>query len=159
MLVMVLWATRVVGLPEHDVFGQLYFSAGWQAVFSIDHGFFVWGSLLGLAVWSSLAVLRAFAGSGLLHALADFLTHHDDARRQFWPVTTWIFQSPVSYWDPRHYGEIFGFIELALVILLSTLLLRRLRRTWERILILAVAAVVILPVVLTGGFHGLHGMG
>ena len=159
MLVMVLWSTRVLGLPEHGVFGQLYFSDAWQVIFAIDHGFFVWSTMLGLTVWGSFVVLRAFAGSGLLHALADFLTHHDDARRQFWPITDWVFRSPVSYWDARYYGEVFAMFELALVVLLSTVLLWRLRRTWERALILAIAAIVVLPVILTGGFHGLHGMG
>ncbi len=159
MLVMVLWSTRVLGLPGHEVFGTLYFSDAAQAIFAVDHGFLVWGSVLGLAVWGGCAVLRAFAGSGLLHALADFLTHHDDARRQFWPITNWVFRSPVSYWDARHYGEVFAVFEVGLVVLLSTMLLWRLRRTGERALILAIAAVVILPVILTGGFHGLHGMG
>ena len=159
MFVMVLWSTRILGLPDHQVFGELYFSDSWQAVFAVDHGFFVWGGLFGLAVWGGSAVLRAFAGSGLLHALADLLTHHEDARRQFWPVTDWVFRSPVSYWDARYYGEAFAVFELALVVMLSALLLWRLRRTWERTLILAIAAVMILPIILTGGFHGLHGMG
>ena len=158
MLVMVLWSTRVQGLPEHEVFSQIYFSEAWQAVFAIDHGFLVWGAMLGLAVWCGFVVLRAFAGSGLLHALADFLTHHDDARRQFWPMTDWVFRSPVSYWDARYYGETFALFELALVVLLTTALFWRLRRRWERALILAIAAVIVLPVILTGGFHGLHGM-
>ena len=159
MLVMVFWFTRVLGIPEHEVFGQLYFSSGWQAVFAVDHGFLVWGGLLGLAVWRSFAILRAFAGSGLLHALADFLTHNDDARRQFWPLSDWVFRSPVSYWDARSYGNVFAGFELALVVLLSALLWRRLRSTWERVLILAIAAPVVVQFLLTGSAHGLHGMG
>ena len=158
MLVMVLWSTRVLGLPDRTVFGELYFSDSWQAVFAVDHGFFVWGILSGLAVGGGSAVLRAFAGSGLLHALADFLTHHDDARRQFWPITDWVFRSPISYWDTRYHGQAFAVFELALVVLLSAFLMWRLRRTWERALILAIAALVILPIILTGGFHGLHSM-
>lgn len=158
MLVMVLWSTRVRGLPEHQVFSQIYFSEAWQAIFAIDHGFFVWGAMLGVAVWCGFVVLRAFAGSGLLHAIVDFLTHHDDARSQLWPVTDWVFRSPVSYWDARYYGEAFALFELALVVLLTTLLLWRLRHRWERALILAIAALIVLPVILTGGFHGLHGM-
>ena len=159
MFVMVLWSTRVLGIPEHEVFGQLYFSEGWQAVFAVDHGFLVWGALLGLAIWRGHAILRAFAGSGGLHALADFLTHNDDARRQLWPLTDWVFRSPVSYWDARFYGNVFAGFELALVILLSALLLRRLRSRWERLLILAIAAPVAVPFLLTGNAHGLHGLG
>ena len=159
MFVMVFWSTRLLGIPEHEVFGQLYFSDVWQAIFAIDHGFFVWVSLFGLGVWRGSILLRAFAGSGVLHAFADFLTHHDDARRQFWPLTDWEFRSPISYWDTRFYGSIFTLFEFSLVIVLTSFLLWRLRSPLERILVLAVAAPVILSVLLTGTFHGLHGMG
>ena len=159
MFAMVLWATRVVGVPEHEVFSTLFFSETWQSVFAIDHSFFIWGGLLGLAVWRRQIILRAFAGAGLLHALADFLTHHDDARRQFWPVSDWVFRSPVSYWDARFYGDIFGVFEVALVLTLTALLCARLSRWRERLLLIAIAALVVVPVILTGGVHGLHGMG
>jgi len=159
MFVMVFWSTRLLGIPEHEVFGQLYFSDVWQAIFAIDHGFFVWVSLFGLGVWRGSILLRGFAGSGVLHAFADFLTHHDDARRQFWPLTDWVFRSPISYWDTRFYGSIFTLFEFSLVIVLTSFLLWRLRSPLERILVLAVAAPVILSVLLTGTFHGLHGMG
>lgn len=159
MFAMVLWATRVVGVPEHEVFSTLFFSETWQSVFAIDHSFFIWGGLLGLAVWRRQIILRAFAGAGLLHALADFLTHHDDARRQFWPVSDWVFRSPVSYWDARFYGNAFGLFEVALVVTLAAFLCWRLVRWRERLLVLVVAAPVLLPVLMTGSLHGLHGMG
>lgn len=159
LFVMVLWSTRVLGISEQEVFGKLYFSEGWQPVLSVDHGFFVWAALLCLAVWRGLIVLRAFAGSGLLHAVTDFLTHNDDARRQLWPITDWVLRSPVSYWDAQYFGDVFAIFELALVVLIAGLLICRLRRLWERVLILAVAALVIVPFLLTGSAHGLHGMG
>ncbi|MES2143324.1 MAG: cobalamin biosynthesis protein CobQ [Pseudomonadota bacterium] len=159
MFAMILWATRVAKVPENEVFGRLFFSDEWQAVFAVDHGFLVWGALLAGAVWLRSLTLRAFAGSGLLHAAADFLTHRDDARRQFWPVSDWIFRSPVSYWDARYYGDVFGLFEVGLVVALTALLCWRLRRWRERALVLAVAAPILVPVLLTGGLHGLHGMG
>ncbi|MGQ0563841.1 MAG: cobalamin biosynthesis protein CobQ [Gemmobacter sp.] len=159
MFAMIFWATLVVGVPEQEVFGTLYFSENWQAVFAVDHGLLVWGGLLGLAIWRRHTILRAVAGAGLLHALADFLTHNDDARRQFWPVSDWVFRSPVSYWDRQFYGSQFAVFEFALVLLLTAWLCWRMPRLWERALLLAVAAPVVLPVLLTGGFHGLHGMG
>lgn len=159
MFAMVLWATRVVGVPEHEVFSTLFFSETWQSVFAIGHSFFVWGGLLALAVWCRQIILRAFAGAGLLHALADFLTHHDDARRQVWPVSDWVFRSPVSYWDSRFYGDIFGVFEVALVLTLTAVLCRRLGRWRERLPVIAIAALVVVPILLTDGLHGLHSMG
>lgn len=159
MFAMVLWATRVVGVPEHEVFGTLFFSETWQSVFAVDHSILVWGGLLGLAIWRRSVILRAFAGAGLLHALADFLTHNDDARRQFWPVSNWVFRSPVSYWDARFYGTQFAMFEVALVMMVTAALCWRLSRWHERLLVLAVAAPILIPVLLTGSLHGLHGMG
>jgi membrane-bound metal-dependent hydrolase YbcI (DUF457 family) len=159
MFAMVLWATRVVGVPEHEVFGRLFFSETWQSVFAVDHSFLVWAGLIGLAIWRGNVIARAFAGAGLLHALADFLTHHDDARRQFWPVSDWVFRSPVSYWDARFYGNAFGMFEIILVATLTVLLCWRLTRWRERVLVLAVCAPVIVPFLVTGSLRGLHGMG
>lgn len=159
MFALVLWSTRVLDVPEHEVFSKLFFSENWQAVFAVDHSFFIWGGLLALAIWLKHVTLRAFAGAGLLHALADLLTHHDDARRQFWPVSDWVFRSPVSYWDARFYGNVFGMFEVALVVTLTALLCWRLSRWRERLLVLAVATPVLIPVLLTGSLHGLHGMG
>ena len=159
MFAMVLWATRVAGLPEQEVFSTLFFSDTWQAVFAVDHGLLIWGAVLGLAIWRRNLILRCFAGAGSLHAVADFLTHHDDARRQFWPVSEWVLRSPVSYWDARYYGNTFGVFEVALVVMLAILLCWRLRRWRDRVLVLVTAAPVIVPVLLTGSLHGLHGIG
>lgn len=159
MLVMVLWSTRILNMPTHEVFGQLYFSEGWQAVFAIDHGFLIWASLFGLAMLHGSFLLRAFAGSGFLHIATDFLTHHDDARRQFWPITDWVFLSPISYWDERYYGGVFAPLEFGLVLVLTAVLLWRLQSWRDRALVFAVAAVVIIPLLWTGSLHGLHGMG
>ncbi|MCA0270470.1 MAG: cobalamin biosynthesis protein CobQ [Proteobacteria bacterium] len=159
MFVMVVWSTRLAGVPEHEVFSTLFFSESWQTVFAVDHGFLVWGALLGLAIWRRDLILRAFAGAGLLHAAVDFLTHNDDARRQFWPVSDWVFRSPVSYWDARFYGDIFGVFEVTLVVALTAVLCLRLGRWRERVLLIAIAALVVVPIMVTGGLHGLHGMG
>jgi len=103
----------VLGTDPQIVFGQLYFSDLWQSIFRIDNSFIVWGALLVSAflVRSSWAV--ALSGAALLHIGLDFPLHHDDGRAHFWPVTNWIFESPVSYWDPKHYGSILTPIELA----------------------------------------------
>lgn len=159
MLGLVLWKTQMTGLPDHEVFGQLYYSDAWQAVFAVDHSLLLWSSFLAVAVRLGLDILRALAGAGLLHAFADFLTHHDDARRQLWPLSDWVFRSPVSYWDSRYFGDAFGVFELVLGLVLAVFLFWRIRLWWQRALVLSVAAILILPVVVTGGFHGLHGMG
>lgn len=158
MFAMFVWSTRISSESGHELFSTLFFSEAWQAVFAVDHSFLVWGTLLGLGIWRRTVLLRAFAGAGLLHALADFLTHHDDARRQFWPVSTWVFRSPVSYWDARYFGDVFGMFEVGLVAALTILLCWRLSCWRDRLLVLAIAALPLASLLLTGGLHGLHGM-
>lgn len=135
LIVMVGWSLFIAGIPPETVFGRLYFSDAWQRVFAIDHSLFVWGGLLLAGLLATRQVVIAFAGSGLLHAAIDFLVHHDDARSQLWPLTWWKFRSPVSYYDGAHYGHIFGPAEIAVCLVLSVVLWRRLTGTAARVLI------------------------
>lgn len=158
MFLMVFMATRFSGIPEHEVFGTLYFSESWQRVFALDHSFFVWMALIVSGLVLRFPAVVAFAGAAFAHAAIDFVTHSDDARRQLLPFSDRVFQSPISYWDPAHYGEIIAPIEAGLAIALTAVLLWRLEQWWARGLTLLVSAILLVPIILTRGFHGLHGM-
>ena len=59
--------------------------------------------------------LRWFLAACLLHSFVDVLTHVDDGPLLFFPFEWTIrFESPVSYWDSRHYGTQFAVFELTL---------------------------------------------
>jgi hypothetical protein len=64
-----------------------------------------------------------------------------------------------SYWDSRFSGDIFGVFEATLAVTLTALLCARLRQWWERALVLVVAGPMVIPILLTGSLHSLHGMG
>ena len=67
------------------------------------------------------------------HAFADFLTHVDDTRPLFWPITDWQWSSPVSYYNPNYYGREFFFISHVLLLLtMAALLVRRIRGRKKR---------------------------
>ena len=67
-----------------------------------------WGNWL---VWFVLAAA--------LHTAVDIFTHHNDGPLIFFPFDFQTrFASPVSYWDPNHYGRIFTPIEMGLDLLL-----------------------------------------
>ena len=72
--------------------------------------------------WS--AFLFALFLSLLLHTLGDLPLHHDDGHRHFFPFLDWRFESPVSYWDPAHYGLWFSLVEATAVAVAATLLYR-----------------------------------
>lgn len=145
LFVMAGWELFVRGTSSSVVFNTLYFSERWQSVFAIDNSIPLWlaGLALGIARRSRLMV--AFTGAGLLHLVADFLLHHDDARRMFWPLTDWVFRSPVSYWDPQHYGQIAGPTEVVISFALCTMLWRRTQDKRIRALILLLALAEVVP--------------
>ena len=145
LMLMVGWSLWIAGIPPRTVFGELYFSEPWQRVFAIDHNLFLWGGLTLLGIWAAQRVLTAFAGSGFLHAVIDFLVHHDDARAQLWPLTWYRFRSPVSYWDRAHFGQFFGPAEIAVCLGLSALLWLRFSGWKARGLILLIAFAEVLP--------------
>lgn len=157
LMAMVAWSLWVLRIPTGVVFDQLYFSDQWQQVFAIDHNFFLWGGLFTLAKVRHMPRLYAFAGAGLLHAGVDFLVHHDDARRQLWPLTNFAFHSPVSYWDRAHFGGIVAPVEAGLDIMLAMLLVLRLTRVWERATTMISAALVVLPILAFGLYHLIEG--
>jgi len=51
----------------------------------------------------------------VIHAVLDLPVHHDDAHRHFFPFSNYRFMSPISYWDPKHYGNIVALVEQLLV--------------------------------------------
>lgn len=138
----------LLDIPPSVVFGELYYSVAWQTVFAIDNSFIVWGALLGLAVVAKKDWAMALCGAALLHLALDLPLHHDDGRAHFWPVSNWIFESPVSYWDHRHHAAIVGPMELALAAGCAAAIIGK--RCWRPTTIpvavlLVMEAVVIIP--------------
>ena len=68
-----------------------------------------------------LAFLLGWSG----HALADALTHADDARPLLWPLSDRRFRGPVSYWDRGRHGRTFSFLEHASLVPAALDLLHR----------------------------------
>ena len=87
-------------------------------------------------------------GAALLHLGFDFLLHNDDGRAHFWPLSNWVFQSPVSYLDPDHYGNIAGAVEVAASLLCCGLLWRRFVGRRMRGLIVALGLVEFAPFII-----------
>src|SRR6056297_1024692 len=141
-------AILVLGMSPAHVFGTLYFSDAWQQVFRIDNSFLVWGAGFILAWWYGARAGMVFAASALLHLAFDLPLHHDDGRPHFWPLTDWVFESPVSYWDRAHHAGIVGPVEMAVSLLFCLILMRRFTSLRSRVLIGGLGAVQLLPLVI-----------
>jgi len=148
MLVFYLWERLVRGVSEGRIWSERYFDPGWQVVFDIPSSI----PLLALALCILLVLLgrrstgrfpaagvaatprparltaaTLFVASMILHALGDLPLHREDAHRHFFPVSDWRFTSPVSYWDPDHYGGYAAVGEVVLVLAVSVFLFRTYR--------------------------------
>ncbi|MEO1639318.1 MAG: cobalamin biosynthesis protein CobQ [Pseudomonadota bacterium] len=148
------WHLLVLGTSPDVVFGQLYFSDLWQSIFRIDNSIVLWSLGLAVAVMARSGVGIALCGAALLHLGLDFPLHHDDGRAHFWPISNWIFESPVSYWDPAHYGNIVGVIEVIAVLACCVVLWRRFAHKAMRGLIIALAAMQLAPVIIWAVMFG-----
>lgn len=124
----------ILQIPPDVVFDELYFSPAWQTIFGIDNSFLIWGAILGLALWRQAPVWIAFAAAGLIHLATDFAMHNDDARMHLWPLTDWRFESPVSYWDSRHYAAWLVPFTITAAAISAVALFRRYRHWGLRIL-------------------------
>lgn len=115
----------ILRAPESQIWRQDYFASPVQPAIDALHSFPLILGALGMALAARSDVLKWLSLSLLLHACMDFPLHHDDAHRQFFPLSDYRFASPVSYWDPRHYGAWGGAIELAVTAFAAAILLRR----------------------------------
>ncbi len=115
----------VLQIPPSRVFGELYFSPAWQSVFAVDNSFVIWGLGLAVALGLRSAPAIAMTGAGLLHLATDFSLHNDDARQHFWPLSDWVYESPLSYWDSHHHAASVAPLTLLTVLISAAVIWRR----------------------------------
>ena len=124
------WVRFFEQKPEKEIWETLYFQAHWQTFFDLFNSIPL--ILLGFGIcW----ILKHYKGSALcasmlLHCSLDFPFHHDDGHRHFWPFSEYRFSSPISYWDPHHYGTVGAGIELCILTGCTFWIFRQLPRRW-----------------------------
>ncbi|MEM9568834.1 MAG: hypothetical protein AAF974_11065 [Cyanobacteria bacterium P01_E01_bin.34] len=132
---------KFAGYSDSDIWRDLYFQSWVQDLLAPFHAI----PLIGLGVviaWRRQAgTWLAFFISAMLHVLFDFPVHNSDAHRHFFPLSNYRFISPISYWDPDHYGRIIAPLELLSVLVLTLFLYRSVRSRWGRGLLVSVNAV------------------
>ena len=137
MVPMVLISRFVLRQDMGQIWNETFYAAPWWTIDQIANSapLYVGLMLTGLlasrrwrkSIWPPF--LAAFALAGLLHVVFDFLTHASDGHIHFWPLSDYVFRSPISYWEAEHFGRIFGVVE-ALAGLLAAGLLWRMYRGW-----------------------------
>ena len=140
------WTRLVQGASEREVWSTLYWQEPWQSLVAVANSLPLYAAVALAGVVARLPLLSLLALSALVHLAFDLPFHHDDAHPHFWPITDWRFRSPLSYWDPRHYGDLVSLAEAALAIGLIVLLWRRFS-AWpvRAALLLALASYIAVP--------------
>lgn len=113
------WAKYWRQLPAKQMWSSTYFQPGWQNLFHGFHSFPLIAIGWIIAYAFNWKIAQIVFLSAFFHCLFDFPVHNSDAHRHFFPVSDYRFISPVSYWDPKHYGAIGSLVEL-ICILVST---------------------------------------
>lgn len=143
-----MWSMYIQGNSPSYVFGTQYFSDQWQRIFAIDNSFLIWAAIIALAFYMKKEWLWVFGAAAFLHLCFDFPLHNDDARQHFWPLTNWVFFSPISYWDSNHHGDIVSAAEIGMCLVLLTVLWNRFKGPLARTLITIGAAIELVPAIL-----------
>lgn len=107
---------KASGRPEREIWSTLYFDESWQLFFDIFNAIPLAVVLIFVCRYLGFRWGAICAASALLHMLCDLPLHNDDAHRHFLPLSHWRWESPFSYWDPRHYGRFFMWLELVLAV-------------------------------------------
>jgi len=131
---------RLLGTPERTIWRERYFEPAWQAFFDLFNSLPLIAAawLAGhLAGWRWLPWMAAGMA---LHVGLDLPLHHDDAHRHFWPLSDWRFHSPVSYWDPAHFGRQMALTEMGACGFAAAWLWHRHPEVRTRMLVTTVAA-------------------
>ena len=100
-----------IGSSESEIWGTLYFLDQWQLFFDVFNSIPIFLMLMLIGHFWNSRLLFLVSASALVHLLCDLPLHNDDAHRHLLPFSNWRFISPVSYWDPKHYGPYAASLE------------------------------------------------
>lgn len=119
-------------MDSEEMLDAIYFTGPFGATASALHSVVPVAALLILYALLKLGkrdrrrILLWFLLGWAGHTLADFLTHVDDTRPLFWPISGWEWSSPVSYYNSLYYGQEFFIVSHSLMALIILwLLLKR----------------------------------
>lgn len=144
--------SKIAGIPEMKVWREIYWQEPWHTRVAMGNSIplYVFLFALGWILIRNVPKREAFGGfltifalGALLHLAGDLPVHVQDAHAHFWPISDWRFVSPVSYWNPAHYGDVFQIFEAILALGLIVILAARFKDLWARILLGLAAALYV----------------
>jgi len=103
---------KAIGTDERYIWSTAYYDPAWQAFFDLFNSLPLMLIILAIAYYFKKGWIMALMISMAIHVMGDLPFHYDDGHRHFFPFSDWRYMSPISYWDPAHYGNIFMPLEI-----------------------------------------------
>jgi hypothetical protein len=132
-----------LGKSGREIWDVTYFEQSWQVLWSVSHSLWIWPLCLLVSIVSKWKKLQYFFGSMILHIIVDFCVHASDAYSHFWPFNNWRFYSPISYYEPSHYGDVVSFLESIMFVICSYFVYQRIESKMIRAVILLFSFILI----------------
>ena len=133
MFVFFVVETFIRKTPQRELWDSRYFTDAWQTFFDLFNAIPLILILLGIGYYLlNSEKITVFAWSMLIHCFFVFMTHHDDGHHHFFPLSDFVFESPISYWDEDHYGRVVAPIERLVILVASIYLFPRLKTRLAR---------------------------
>jgi hypothetical protein len=106
------WVKFIKKLPEHQIWAEQYWQPSLQNWVALFHSIpvAIGGAMIAHYYGWETGVFLFM--SMVFHSLGDLPLHHDDAHRHFFPLSDYRLISPISYWDPKHYGGTVALVEV-----------------------------------------------
>ena len=134
------WERLVRGSSEDAIWTAIYYEPGWQAFIDAFNSIPLIGVGL-LFAWAARSprVVTIF-GAMMLHCFVDLPLHHGDGHRHGFPLSDFRFDSPVSYYDPNHFGAVGGAIELTAALVATAWVAKNTASIQMRVALIVLAA-------------------
>ncbi len=138
-----LWFFLSYGVHFGELWELYYRDPYINVWFNLLHSLVLWPLLTFIGYAYQKRLLMLFAGSATVHAICDFFVHANDAYANFIPFTVWRFHSPLSYWDPAHYGQFGGIIDMSVALIALSIVYKRITTRPLRIGLIGVGILLV----------------
>jgi hypothetical protein len=134
----------IIGASPFEIWDKIYFLPVWQNYFGLTHSLWLWPICFIISFYKKWRLATYFFSSVLLHVILDFCLHATDGYSHFVPFSDFKFYSPISYYDPKYFGDYVSIIELFGYITCSFILYKRTQNIFLKICIILLAFILTL---------------
>lgn len=123
----------ISGQTFTQIFSVSYFTPAWHIPINLTNSIWLYGPVLLWGFWKRQPATIAFSASAFLHLITDFFLHREDGHAYFYPLSDYIFISPLSYWEQAYFALEVSAVILVLSFVLFALVMVKHKNLWARL--------------------------